>query len=93
MRSILATMAMLAVAVAVPAAHAQAAGEGVPRTAGGKPDLQGVWTNASLSSLERSSQLPLVLSEEQAKGLEARRATAAAAGARPTDPNAPAPKA
>ena len=85
--------AVLMLAAVMPVAHAQATGEGVPRAPGGKPDLQGVWTNASISSLERSAQLPLVLSEEQAKALEARRATAAAAGARATDPNAPAPKA
>ncbi|RYZ12008.1 MAG: hypothetical protein EON61_09230 [Alphaproteobacteria bacterium] len=92
MRSILAKAALM-LAVAIPAAHAQTAGEGIPRGPGGKPDLQGVWTNASLSSLERNAQLPLVLSETQAKALEARRAAAAAVGARPTDPNAPAPKA
>ncbi len=92
MRLMLTTAAMFFSAVAVPA-HAQAPNTSIPRVASGKPDLQGVWTNASLSSLERNAQLPLVLSDSQAKALEARRAAAAEAGSRPTDPNAPPPKA
>lgn len=37
-----------------------------PRTPDGKPDLQGVWTNASLTNLQRSSQYSsLVISEDE----------------------------
>ncbi len=90
-------LAITGLALLIASALAPAYGEpvtgAIPRTASGKPDLQGTWTNASLSSLERAARLPLVLTEEQAKALEARRAAAAEAGQRPTDPNAPPPKA
>ncbi len=40
----------------------------VPRTQQGDPDLQGIWTNATITGLERPRQFnDLVLTEEQAK--------------------------
>ncbi len=43
-----------------------------PRTSAGKPDLQGVWTNASLTRLGRPSNIEnLVLSPEEAEELGA----------------------
>ena len=41
----------------------------VPRTANGRPDLQGMWTNATLSPLERPVQLSgrLTVSEAEAR--------------------------
>lgn len=92
MRVLVASVALFCFVPAA-AAEPEPASQQIPRTPSGKPDLQGVWTNASLSSLERTGQLPLVLSEQQASALEARRAAAAEAGQRPTDPNAPAPRA
>lgn len=75
------------------AAHAQSAYK-APRTAWGAPDFEGVWTNASLTTLERPPQFKtLVLSDEQAKAMEQQRARMMAAQSRPTDPNAPAPAA
>ena len=43
-----------------------------PRTADGKPDLHGYWTNASVSRMDRPQGYPLIISEEQAAQLEGR---------------------
>lgn len=56
-------------------AAAEAAGVGeweTPRTYFGAPDLQGIWTNATITALERPPQFDsLVLTEEQAAAWEA----------------------
>ena len=63
-----------------------------PRNAYGQPDLEGVWTNASLTSLERPAQFKtLTIPEAQAKAMEQARARMLSAQSRPTDPNAPPP--
>jgi len=65
-----------------------------PRNAFGQPDLEGVWTNASLTSLERPPQFKtLTITEAQAKAVEAMRAKAMAQGDKPTDPKDGAPPA
>jgi hypothetical protein len=91
-RSILAALALLS--AGAPAAFAQAGGYTAPRAADGKPDLQGFWTNTSLTSLERSAQFnDLAIPAEQAQKLEAGRAAADARSGLPTDPKSGAPKA
>jgi len=51
---------------------AASAGYNVPRTVAGQPDLQGDWSIASLTTLERPAALTtLVISEAQAKTFEA----------------------
>jgi hypothetical protein len=71
---------------------AAAADYHAPRTASGQPDLQGVWTNASLTSLERPAAFKtLTIPEAVAVAVEKRRATMRAAQDRPTDPNSPPP--
>ena len=56
------------VALAVLAATTLAAQKpGSLRTPDGKPDLQGIWTNATITPLERPQNIKnLVLSEEEA---------------------------
>jgi len=62
----LAAAALPALAVAAAAASYTA-----PRTAFGDPDLQGIWTNASITTLERAQgATSLVISPEEAARLE-----------------------
>jgi hypothetical protein len=63
----------------------------MPRTLDGKPDLQGNWTNATITPLERAQGQALVLTEEQAATLERRTQLALEAREQASDPNRPAP--
>lgn len=65
----------------------------VPRMPDGSPDMQGVWTNVSLTTLLRNRQYKSnTLSFAEAEKIEQQRALRSARGLEPTDPNAPAPK-
>ncbi|MCB1686805.1 MAG: hypothetical protein KDI31_20045, partial [Pseudomonadales bacterium] len=71
---IVASMLVAAASVAASAASAAAAWQPA-RTADGVPDLQGNWTNATVTALERPAQFDsLVLTEEQALAWEGRTA-------------------
>jgi hypothetical protein len=63
-----------------------------PRTPYGQPDLEGVWTNVSITPLERPSQFGnrVGLTPEQALQLETAAVEHYIEGNAPTDPNAPA---
>jgi len=64
-------------AIAQPPARPDTArGWTVPRTPDGRPDLQGVWTNATLTPLERPANLRdrAFLTEAEATALEAQAA-------------------
>src|SRR5690606_899618 len=60
-RVLLGSILSVVCVISAPALHAadarkSAAGWKVPRTPDGKPDLQGNWTNATLTQLERSAE-------------------------------------
>ena len=59
-----------------------------PRIENGVPDLQGYWTNATITPFERPEKYGerLVLTEEEANQLEHAEAAAVARGNEPTDP-------
>jgi hypothetical protein len=88
-------------AVAIPAGYADPtppqrdsgsgvhrAGYKVPLNAYGQPDLEGTWTNATLTVLERPTQYGdrLVLSEDEVRKVESAEAKTIADGNAPTDP-------
>jgi hypothetical protein len=95
MRSPMRPLARLAIAALLSAsAAAHAADYRSPHNSFGQPDLQGTWTNASLTSLQRPAMFKsLTLTEAEAVALEKRRAAARAAQDRPTDPKSGAPPA
>lgn len=65
-----------------------------PRTPDGRPDLQGVWTNASLTPLERPRSVKgAVMADDQALRAEAQRARMMAAQNNATNPSEGAPRA
>lgn len=60
----------------------------VPRTADGHPDLQGMWTNATITPLERPKEFGerLVISDAEARRLEAENQKFTEEADAPTDP-------
>jgi hypothetical protein len=84
-----ATMSALAAAAALGAAASPAAGAfKAPLNAYGQPDLEGTWTNASLTVLERSKEYGnrKVMTDEEVKKVEGDDAKLMADGNKPTDP-------
>jgi hypothetical protein len=64
-----------------------APGYKVPRTPDGRPDLQGNWSNATLTTLERPGQFKSrALSPEEAEQIEGGAAKHVEENAKPTDP-------
>ena len=87
----LAGAAEAAAAKAAPAKPAAASANYIaPRTAFGQPDLQGNWTNATLTPMIRNPKFgkQLVMPPDQVKAEEADMARQFAEGSKPTDPNA-----
>jgi hypothetical protein len=86
----------MALIVATPAAAADRAPKPpatsykAPRAGDGRADLQGTWTNATLTRLERDPKFGgrITLTEAEAAELEGRNNKLIELGNRPTDPNA-----
>jgi hypothetical protein len=75
------------------AGQATALGDGdysPPRLASGKPDLQGLWSNALVTPLERPADIAdkAFLTEEEARDYEAKRVATTNRDARPDNPEA-----
>ncbi|HEY3949354.1 hypothetical protein [Phenylobacterium sp.] len=85
--SILAGAGALALSLACGAA---AAPYHAPRTPDGQPDLQGNWTNATITPFERETKYGdrLALTDQEVKALEGANAQLVADGNKPTDPKA-----
>ncbi|MDH3424925.1 MAG: hypothetical protein OEN00_18140 [Gemmatimonadota bacterium] len=89
-------LALLAVgytAWLVPAVEAQQAGSDwvAPRTADGQPDLQGNWSNATLTPIVRPRGVGPVLTPEQVREMEGEREAFIEADLADSDPDRPPP--
>ena len=91
----LVTAAQGLVVSAAAQARASAAGEWVvPRTLDGHPDLQGIWTNVTITPFERSEeQESPVLTWEQVQERQGSAVARIERGAQPSDPDRSAPRA
>ncbi len=91
----LVTAAQGLVVSAAAQARASAAGEWVvPRTPDGHPDLQGIWTNVTITPFQRSEeQESPVLTWEQVQELQGSAEARIERGAQPSDPARAAPRA
>ncbi|MBW2465051.1 MAG: hypothetical protein JRH11_25605, partial [Deltaproteobacteria bacterium] len=73
-------------------AQERASGDWVlPRTAVGRPDLQGNWSNATLTPIGRPEGQELFLTPEQVDDIEGRRQDRIETSAQPSDPDRVAP--
>ena len=79
-------LTVLIAAVALAAAAPLAASAAPPRTADGNPDLTGMWTNGSLTSLQRPAGQKLVLTPAEAQAMAAPRNSARTADDAPINP-------
>ncbi|MXX67647.1 MAG: hypothetical protein F4Y74_01610 [Gemmatimonadales bacterium] len=77
-------------AVSIPVALAQDGGA-VPRTPDGRPDLQGNWTNGTITPIERPQGFEAVLTPEQVAQIEGGRQECIEAHSGSSDPDRDAP--
>jgi hypothetical protein len=85
---------ILGICIAITAAPVTAQQKGkwvVPRTAEGRPDLQGNWSNATITPLERPSGVGAVLTPEQVAMAEGRLKSRLDSLSQKSDPNRGAP--
>jgi hypothetical protein len=95
-RLTLAALALLSAAAVPAGAAAQSRpvaspGWQVPRTENGHPDLQGNWTNATLTAIERPRGRAAVLTAQEVEELESGHVDVVEQRAAPSDPNRPLP--
>ncbi|WP_370234044.1 MULTISPECIES: hypothetical protein [Henriciella] len=93
LKSLLAASATaMAAAMVAPAAMAEPPETDYepPRMPDGTPNMQGIWTNASLTTLEKPDGMAVVVPEKQALIMAGMVEASAEADNQPTDPDAPA---
>ncbi len=85
-----ATLCLASPAVSADQAPRPATTYKAPRAADGHPDLEGVWSNAAITRLERNPRHgdTLALTEAQVRKIESRNQALIDLGNKPTDPNA-----
>jgi hypothetical protein len=90
LHSLFAAAALAAAALPPVALGAPSQAYHAPKNAFGQPDLQGNWTNATITPFERDAKYGerLALTDQEVKALEGDNATLVAEGNKPTDPNA-----
>ncbi len=86
-----ATAASGVVSTAAAQARASDAGWEVPRTPDGHPDLQGNWTNSTMTPFERREDQGPVYTLEEVAEIQQGFVDRVVLGAQPSDPNRPAP--
>ena len=83
-------LATVAAALLSPAAAQQWV---MPRTSDGHPDLQGNWTNVTITPFQRAQNQGPVFTAEEVAQREGRAVNAVVRGAQPSDPDRSAPEA
>ncbi len=86
----LALVPVLAPAQQAPAAKAKASAYKAPKNSHGQPDISGLWTNATVTPLERDAAKygeRLVMTPQELKTAEQAEADYVAEGNQPTDPS------
>ena len=86
------TVALGVVSTAAAQDRASEAEWEVPRTPDGRPDLQGIWTNQSMTPTQRRGDQGLVYTPEEVAEIERGYADREASAAQASDPNRPPPE-
>ncbi|HET9948499.1 MAG TPA: hypothetical protein VFQ22_06235 [Longimicrobiales bacterium] len=87
----IASAALAAAFLLGPSADLAAQSADIPRTPYGRPDLQGNWTNATITPVQRNPGQPAVLTKEQVADIEAGRREFFEENLQPSDPDRGAP--
>ncbi len=91
-RSVTTLLALLALAAVAAPPDASAQRWTPPRTEHGHPDIQGAWTNATLTPLQRRPGLGPIYEPAEVAAIEGREQARVQAGYQPSDPNRPPPE-
>jgi hypothetical protein len=91
--ALLLAFAVIAAAPCAARLAAQGQGGSIPRTPDGRPDLQGNWTNVTITPFEREEGQEPVLSWDEVRQIEGGAQARVERAAQPSDPDRPPPQA